>query len=241
MSSPPGRTGPDDVQRSRYAAVSRRAFLRRVAGAGVVAVGVAACGHDDAAVFAEGGGTGDTEAPTTTGPTATTGAPTEVPTTTEPPTTTEAPAAEIEGEMTVRFTYAAAGSRVRNPYVAVWIEDADGALVDTIALWFLQSQKGMRWLDDLRRWSSVDGSSITIDTVSSATRTPGDYALTWDLTDVDGRPIAAGDYHVCIEAAREHGPYSLIRQEIVLGSGDVTIEPNPDGELSDATIDVVAA
>ena len=143
--------------------------------------------------------------------------------------------------MVVRFTYAAADSeRVRNPYIAVWIEDAEGELVDTIALWFLQSQKGTRWLNELQRWSSVDGSSTTIDTVSSATRTPGDYALTWDLTDADGRPVPAGDYHVCIESAREHGPYSLIREQVTLGDGDVTTELPPDGELRDATIDLVS-
>jgi hypothetical protein len=235
MSSSTGRTGPDDHVRSRYAAVSRRAFLRRVAGAGVAVMGVAACGHDDAAVFAEGGGSGG--GPTSTAESTVPAA--AEPTTTDEPTTTEAPAG-VQGEMVVRFTYAAAASqRVRNPYIAVWIEDADGELVDTVALWFLQSQKGMRYLNELQRWSSVDGSSTTIDTVSSATRTPGDYALTWDLTDAAGRPVAAGDYHVCIEAAREHGPYSLVRGQVTLGDGDVTTELTPDGELSDATIDLV--
>lgn len=44
---------------------------------------------------------------------------------------------------------------------------------------------------------------------------------------------------MCIEAAREHGPYSLVRGQVTLGDGDVTTELTPDGELSDATIDVV--
>jgi len=138
--------------------------------------------------------------------------------------------------MLIAFTYAASGGRVRNPYVAVWVEDEAGELVDTVALWFKQSQKGLRWLSDLRRWYSVDGSSATVDTVSSATRTPGSYQVAWDVTDLDGNQVPAGQYYVCIEAAREHGPYSLIREAITLAEGMAATDLADDGELSAASV-----
>jgi len=125
---------------------------------------------------------------------------------------------------------------VNNPYVAVWIEDSGGNLVNTLGLWYLQNQKGTRYLNELQRWSSVDGSSNTLDTVSSATRTPGDYALVWKLTDTAGKAVGAGSYFVCIEAAREHGPYSLIRQLFTLSSASFKTDLSTQGELTNATI-----
>lgn len=140
-------------------------------------------------------------------------------------------------QMSIDFTYSVTSQGpAKNPYVAVWLEDADGDLVATVALWLLQSQKGLRWVSDLRRWDSVDGSSETIDTISSATRTPGDYQLLWDGGGVDGSLVAAGEYFVCIEAAREHGPYSLIREQVTLGSDGFDLALPDDGELTDATV-----
>lgn len=249
-----GAPRPDGpLPASRYGEVSRRAFLRRLAATGAGATGLAAvlaaCGHDDAAVFARGSGStgtttgsspGSTTAPATVPPTTGAGrSTTTAPTTTSPPTTA-APTGPAAGSMTIAFTYAASGGRVRNPYVAVWIEDGAGELVDTVALWFLQDAKGRRWLPDLRRWSSVDGSQETIETVSSATRKPGAYTLTWDLTTTDGDRIDAGPYHVCIESAREHGPYSLIRAQVTLGEGEVHQDLPANGELQDARVDVGA-
>jgi hypothetical protein len=234
---------------SRYAAVSRRAFL-----AGTLSVGAAvaiACSHDDAATFAQGGQgapttastTKPTSAPSTTSTTGTTNTTTAghastTPMTAAGQTTTTAPAGAAAGEMSVKFTYtpSSTGGRVNNPYVAVWIEDANGALVDTLGLWYEQGPKGTRYLNELRRWSSVDGSSNTLDTVSSATRTPGDYALVWAGTDSSGKAVASGSYFVCIEAAREHGPYSLIREPFTRSSTPFSTDLPAEGELSNASI-----
>jgi len=226
--------------RSRYAEVTRRMFLRRAAqAAGALAVLplISACG-DDSTVFATS--TTLADAPTSAGAT-TRGAESTSTTTLAPTTTTVAPGTSAVGaatdEIVIAFTYAAAGGgRVQNPYVAVWVEDANGELVATVALWFLQSQKGLRWLTDLRRWYSVDGSTTAIDTLSSATRTPGDYKVSWDMSDIDGGEAVAGEYYVCIEAAREHGPYSLIRQVVTLGAGMDTVQLADDGELTDASV-----
>lgn len=211
----PGETG------ARLATLTRRALVARGAATAAALLGLAACGHDDAAVL------GDARAGAP-------GASDE-----SEPTATTTPAA-LAGEVTVDFTYEASGGRIHDPYIAVWVEDADGALVDTLAVWF-EGGQGIRWLDELRRWYSVDGSQESIDTLSGATRSPGTFSLVWDLTDLDGGPVEAGTYHVCIEAAREHGPYSLIREPVELDGTDTTVALTPDGELTDATVDHVAA
>lgn len=104
--------------------------------------------------------------------------------------------------------------RYRRPYVAVWIEDAEHMPVRTVALW---SEKP-RYLSDLRQWYRdnemlPDGVDIWR-TLSSATRPPGSYSLTWDGKDNGGKLVKTGKYTVCIEAAREHGGYDIQRQEL---------------------------
>ena len=102
--------------------------------------------------------------------------------------------------------------RYHRPYVAVWVEDKDHNYVKTIALW---SEKP-RYLEDLRSWyrDSKAASTNLAYSVSSATRSPGKYTLRWNGLDDAGKAVAPGKYTVFIEAAREHGTYQLMRQEI---------------------------
>ena len=108
--------------------------------------------------------------------------------------------------------------RYRRPYVAVWVEDKDKYPVRTVALWFQKP----RWLNELKAWYRDDqirnlseGTDISANPqVSSATRAPGVYTLRWDGKDNEGKPVKAGKYTVVVEAAREHGGHSLVRQEI---------------------------
>lgn len=203
-----------------------------------------ACGTDDREVF--GGATAE-PVPTTT-------------TTTPPKTTTTAAststpnagdtsiggAAAVNGEMVISFTYTqAAGGKNERPYVAVWIEDAAGELATTVALWYEQGRRGDRWLDHLNRWFGADldrinaGGRDDVATVSSATRAPGTYAVVWDGL-VGDSPAVAGDYFICVEAVREEGPYSLIREPLTLrGELPETALPD-DGELSAASVRIDA-
>ena len=150
----------------------------------------------------------------------------------------------INGEMVVSFTYTmAAGGKLERPYVAVWIEDAEALLVETVALFYQQDRRGARWLDHLDRWFSVDAQRIASDgidtaaTVSSPTRQAGEYIVAWDGLS-NGQVVPAGPYFVCIEAAREEGPYSLIREPLDLnGSLPETSLPD-DEELSNASVRV---
>ncbi|MEY4531695.1 MAG: hypothetical protein RLZZ156_2416 [Deinococcota bacterium] len=103
------------------------------------------------------------------------------------------------------------GRRYNRPYIAVWLENSSGKSVRTLAVW-VQAGKGERWHQDLRRW--FQSNSALINTISSPTRMPGLYKLVWDGKSDKGVLLEQGDYFVCIEAAREHGTYQLIREKL---------------------------
>lgn len=220
----------------------------------VLAPGLA-CGYDDEQVFA--GALTElpptaTPHPTATPPPTTTpvpeleSEPTSTPGLKPSPTATETEAAPVApgqqavlGEMVIAFTYTqSSGGKNEWPYVAVWLEDAAGELVHTVALWYQQGRKGSRWLDHLSRWYTAEAEASNANsssTISSATRAPGSYAVVWDGGLNDGAAPAA-DYFVCIESAREEGPYSLIREAFRL-EGSLPESPLADaGELSGASV-----
>lgn len=213
----------------RLVTVSRRAFLRAatIGGAGLA---LGACGKTDAETFAEVD--------------AATSEPTDIEaalSTTTEATSRNTTTSAVDGpsaptaEMLVSFSYTPDGSGKReNPYIAVWVETPDGLLVDTVALWFEQSEKGDRWLDDLRSWydASSDGDDVTM---SAATRAAGDYTVSWDVTDLAGQAVQPGAFVLFVESARENGPHHITSTPIQIG------DPTPlsladDGELSAVSV-----
>lgn len=122
---------------------------------------------------------------------------------------------------------------MRNPYVAVWIEDAAGKLVKTLALWHEQRGGQDRWLSEMKAFFALGAGDA--DTVSSVTRQPGSYSVQWDGAAADGSRATAGTYQVFVEAAREHGPYELVQQQVTLGSKAASFELQPSGELTAAS------
>jgi thiamine biosynthesis lipoprotein len=103
----------------------------------------------------------------------------------------------------------------KRPYVAVWVEDENHAPVRTIALWHERD----RYLPELKSWFLKNRDLYNTDknalgTVSSATRSAGKYTLKWDGKDDRGNPVKQGAYTIKIEAAREHGTYQLMRQDL---------------------------
>lgn len=207
-------------------------MLRTTLGAGA-ALAVSACGTNDVEVLA-----GRVAVPATNDP----AAGPEAQAAASAPDTAFTGTPAVEGEMVVAFTYTmATGGKLENPYVAVWIEDQQELLIDTVALFFEQRRRGVRWLDHLDRWFDVDAERIaaggldTAATISSATREPGTYTVAWDGL-ADGAAVPAGRYYVCIESVREDGPYSLIREPFDLtGSLRETLLPDV-GELSAASV-----
>ncbi|GAB5405569.1 MAG: hypothetical protein Aurels2KO_38000 [Aureliella sp.] len=114
------------------------------------------------------------------------------------------------------------GSRYRRPYVAVWLEDKDGFPVKTAVLWMQTEQPGPRWHRDLTRWyrnnrmrKAVEKTKL-IGTISGATRGAGEYRAVFDGTDNAGKKLPSGTYTLCLEAAREHGTYQLMREKVAL-------------------------
>lgn len=137
---------------------------------------------------------------------------------------------------------AQAGARVERPYLAIWIEDKDKFPVRTLTVLYRANEA--RFLAELRAWyrsdrlrAMAEGNEI-IGTVSSATRSPGRYTFKWDLTDQQGQPVKPGTYTVCIEAAREHGTYQMMRQVLDLsGSPKHVAVPINGIEITAASID----
>ena len=247
---------------SRYQQVSRRALLRRslALGALVLVPGLASCGgNDDADVLGSGAGSGadDTTAPsaaaaeTTVAPVVTTGdttspAPADPAAADTAAPQTGAPAAGAAfpagGELVVNFSYTSteSGGRVHNPYIAVWVEDADGEMVSTISLW-MKADKS-KYLRELTRFNETGTVFVDaggdLDAVTSATRQAGAYSVVWDGTGIDGAAVPQGSYFICIEAAREHGPYELIREPFTVGAEAFTQALTDNGELGAASIEL---
>lgn len=109
------------------------------------------------------------------------------------------------------------GTMKYRPYVAVWIESAQGKTIKTLSVW----RKEADWLKDMRRWWRKAGryDQGELDAVTGATRRPGVHRVKWDGTDQAGQTVEPGKYFVNIEAAREHGSRSWVRSAVVLGEG----------------------
>jgi len=120
---------------------------------------------------------------------------------------TDEPAAWPEGrQVTIALTLPTptTGRAIRRPYVAVWIEDADGKAVRTLAVWGNSS----KWINTLTAWWKIGRADAElVKAVSRATRAPGKYELVWDGKDDKGNALPQGTYTVKVEVHREHGKH----------------------------------
>lgn len=134
------------------------------------------------------------------------------------------------GDVQVKFTLPEVKARgYRRPYVAIWIENQQLQLVRTVVIWGNER----RWLNEMSHWieaSGYDGRSAHATT--RATRAPGEYTVVWDGLDDAGKPVAAGDYIVCIEIAREHGGHTIARRAIPCGGKAAKLPIPRNGELA---------
>jgi hypothetical protein len=136
-----------------------------------------------------------------------------------------------------------AGARYHRPYVAVWIEDAAGKPVRTLSLWVNTSGRGPRYIRELKSWFLAErdqqaaGGPDLVATVSSATRLPGHYSVTWDGRDESKKPVEQGTYRVLVEAAREHGTYQLMQQDMTFGSKPIAADLPANTEIRGARLD----
>ncbi|MGV1010167.1 MAG: DUF2271 domain-containing protein [Dermatophilaceae bacterium] len=126
------------------------------------------------------------------------------------------------------YTLLSGWGLVRNPHVAVWVESPAGELVRTVLV------KDMDGVNTMDSWYGALGRT---ETTSSSTKPAGANSVEWDLTDDSGRRVAAGEYHVCIEASREMGPYELVRQPVRFGHKPATHHLRGSGELATALVE----
>ena len=103
------------------------------------------------------------------------------------------------------------------PYVAAWIESADGKVVGDIAHWYQQAgankEDGTKWLKDLRQWWRRSGRTqqFPVDGVSGATRPVGKHRISVSSAKPPLAGLAPGSYVLVVEAAREVGGRELLK------------------------------
>ena len=101
------------------------------------------------------------------------------------------------------------------PYVAIWIENANGHVAD-LAVWYdlkLADREGEKWLKDMRQWWRRSGRSLTlpVDGLSGATRPVGVHSIDIPAAHPALARLEPGDYQLLVEAAREVGGRELVR------------------------------
>ncbi|MEX8194741.1 DUF2271 domain-containing protein [Comamonas guangdongensis] len=101
------------------------------------------------------------------------------------------------------------------PYVAVWLEKADGSVAANLSVWYdlkKRDAEGTKWLKDMRQWWRRTGRELSfpIDGVTQPTKPAGAHALSF----AEGRnplpQLAPGQYKLMVEAAREVGGRELV-------------------------------
>ncbi len=98
------------------------------------------------------------------------------------------------------------GRKIKRPFVAVWVENADGKRVRTVAVW----GRERKYLPDLHAWwKGESGDEQWAQSITRATRNPGKYRLAWDGLDDHGASLPLGTYTITLEANREHGTYAI--------------------------------
>jgi hypothetical protein len=102
------------------------------------------------------------------------------------------------------------------PYVAFWLENADGSKITNLAVWYDVKHKdgeGTKWLKDVRQWWRRTGRDLTMpaDGLSSPTRAPGTQQIAFDGAAKPLNDLTPGNYSLVVEAAREVGGRELLR------------------------------
>jgi hypothetical protein len=133
--------------------------------------------------------------------------------------------------LTVTLPMPSDGKKYRRPYVAVWIENAEGKAVRSIAVWG-NSRKYLRDLSDW--WKIARDDDDVVKAVTRATRGPGKYTLAWDGKDDKGRPLPQGTYTIQVEVTREYGRHVSQTGKIECMENDakVTLDKNAETEAT---------
>jgi hypothetical protein len=151
----------------------------------------------------------------------------------------------IAADLSVKFELPQLNvAEYHKPYVAMWIEKADGAVASTLAVLYDVKKKdnaGEKWVKDMRTWWRKAGREATlpIDGVSGATRAAGTHTLSFGPARTGIDKLPAGDYKLVIEAAREAGGRELVRVPFTLpAKGKVAASANGKEELGAVALNI---
>jgi FAD:protein FMN transferase len=135
-------------------------------------------------------------------------------------------------QVTLNFELPNPGGRARRPYVAFWIEDADGKAVRTVAVW----GNSPKWLPTMSGWWKYgkDNKDL-LRAVTKATRAPGKYELVWDGKDDAGKALPQGTYTVKLEVHREHGKDEIQSARLECGAKDAKVTMDKKAEVLEST------
>ena len=103
------------------------------------------------------------------------------------------------------------------PYVAVWIQNQKGEMVNTLEEW-----GNKRYMSSLTNWYKLERSDPKLAAISKATRPAGKYTLVWDGKDAAGNVVPHGTYQVCVESAIQGGGHAFSSATIECGEKDAT-------------------
>lgn len=101
------------------------------------------------------------------------------------------------------------------PYVAIWIEGADKAVLANVGVWYdvdMKNDEGETWLKDLRQWWRKTGRELDlpVDGVSGPTRPVGVHEVS--VSEALLAKLSAGaEYALVVEASREVGGREVVR------------------------------
>lgn len=101
------------------------------------------------------------------------------------------------------------------PYVAMWIEGGEGP-ARTLAVWYdakNREEGGKKWLAEMRSWWRKSGRNMSFPAngVTGATRAPGPQTISFAANHPALTNLAAGQYTLGVEAAREQGGQEAVR------------------------------
>ena len=128
------------------------------------------------------------------------------------------------------------------PYVAIWLERPDNTVAGNLLVWYDVANKkneGDKWLKDLRTWWRKAGRDLKVpaDGVTGATRPVGTHTVKLDATHPALKDLAAGEYQLVVEAAREEGGREVVRIPVSLGKAG-TLEAKGQSELGAVSVSI---
>ena len=124
------------------------------------------------------------------------------------------PGYEVALALTLKVPPAGERKGPKRPYVAVWVEDAAGKRVRTVAVW----GNKRKYFPALREWWKLAKEDEQwAQSVTRATRPAGQHRIAWDGFDDQGQPLPPGTYTLFLEVNREHGTRAIQSGKIDCG------------------------